>query len=291
MAKKKEPENNLELAKNEKENEKVEEKKSTTTKKNTKKENTKKETSKGANVKKVAEKKVEKVAENEEDTKKQINKTEKRIEDKVSDNKENKAKKITTEGKKVSPKKENKEEVEKKEVEETENMEETSIIPKEETIQIEEIKETIKQKKVVPKEQVEKINKLLFRNIVIAVCVIIYFTFLNLGHMNIKGDIYVTDLKVFSMCTLLIAIALIENAYKKDSGEIALYGVEMIVLSLLTVSLIYVNLMLSTRYTYIVSAISYIFGIYYLVKSIIIYIRKRKQYFVEDMKEMINKDE
>lgn len=163
---------------------------------------------------------------------------------------------------------------------------------KEDFISIQEIKKTIKKKQKLPKEEIGKINKRVFQNILVAACIIIYFIFLNLGQMNIQGEVYITDLKVFSMCILLLAIALIEKAYKKDDGEIAVYGIEMIVLSLVTVALIYVNLMLSTRYVFIVTSISYIFAIYYLIKSIVIYFRKRKKYFVDNMKEIIhNKDE
>lgn len=163
---------------------------------------------------------------------------------------------------------------------------------KEDFISIQEIKKTIKKKQKLPKEEIGKINKRVFQNIFVAACIIIYFIFLNLGQMNIQGEVYVTDLKVFSMCILLLAIALIEKAYKKDDGEIAVYGIEMIVLSLVTVALIYVNLMLSTRYVFIATSISYIFAIYYLIKSIVIYFRKRKKYFVDNMKEIIhNKDE
>lgn len=173
-----------------------------------------------------------------------------------------------------------------------EEEEKISNVPVEKMVSIQEIKQTIKKKQKLPKEEIEKINKCIFQNIMVALCIIIYFIFLNLGHINIQGEVYVTDLKVFSMCILLLAIALIEKAYKNDDGKIAIYGVEMIVLSLVTVALIYVNLMLSTRYAYIVTSISYIFAIYYLIKSIVIYIRKRKKYFVDGMKEIINnKDE
>ncbi len=173
----------------------------------------------------------------------------------------------------------------KKAKDEGENVELTT---KEELVSIQEIKKTIKKKQNLPKEEIEKINKYLFQNIMVAICIIIYFIFLNLGHINIQGDVYVTDLKVFSMCILLLAIALIEKAYKKDDGKIAIYGVEMIVLSIVTVALIYINLMFSTRYAYIVTSISYIFAIYYLIKSIIIYLKIRKKYFVDDMKKMID---
>lgn len=161
----------------------------------------------------------------------------------------------------------------------------------EESVSIQEIGETIKEKKSLPKEEIEKINKYLFQNILVAICTILYFIFLNLGQMNIQAEVYITDLKVFSICVLFLAIALIEKAYKQDDGRIAIYGIEMIVLSLITVALIFVNLMLQERYVYIVTSISYIFAIYYLIKSVIIYLKKRKQYFVEDIKEMIQEEE
>lgn len=160
-----------------------------------------------------------------------------------------------------------------------------------ESVSIQEIKKTIDNKEKFPKEEESKINQYIFRNILIAIGIIIYFIFLNLGEINIAQDVYITDLKVFSMCILLLAIGLIENAYKKDDGSIALYGIEMIVLSLTTITLIYVNLMLSTRYNFIVTSISYIFASYYLIKSVIIYLRKRKKYFVDKIKEIIKDKE
>ncbi len=172
-----------------------------------------------------------------------------------------------------------------------EEQEELQVQPKEEVIQIEEIKKAIEKKKVLPKEKREKIYGSLFRNIAVAGVIILYFIFLNLGKLNIKPDVYVTDLKVFSMCILGTAIAIIENAYKKDSGELALYGIETIILALSTVGLIYVELMLSSKYVFIVTAMSYLFAIYYVIKSIIIYIRQRKKYFVDDMKEIIKEEE
>ena len=196
-----------------------------------------------------------------------------------------KSKKTTTEKKTQKVEEKNKAE------ENKEDSKKEKSISKKEEIAIAEITETMKKKNVVPKEELEKINKNLFRNIMIAILIVLYFIFLILGKRNIKNDIYVTDLKVFSMCILFIAIVLIEMAYKKDSGEFAIYGVETIVLSLTTLALIYVNLMFSAQYIFIVSVISFAFVIYYLIKSVIIFIKKKRKYFIDDMKEMINKDE
>ena len=125
----------------------------------------------------------------------------------------------------------------------------------------------------------------------IAIIVMIYCIFLILGFYNIENAVYQTDLKVFAMCILFLAIVLLEKAYKKDSGTLAIYGIEAIVISVITLALIYVNLMLSANYINIVLTISYILAIYYVIKSVIVYIRGRKKYFVDGMKEMINTDE
>ena len=158
-------------------------------------------------------------------------------------------------------------------------------------IKIDEIKKTIKIKKKIPTEEMYKINKVIFKNLLMAVAVITYFLFINLGYINIKNDVYIIDLKVFSMCILLLAIVLLENAYKKDNGSIAIFGIEMIVASIISVSLIYINLMLANSYIAITASISFIFAIYYLIKTIIIYLKMKKAYFVNDMKEIINPED
>lgn len=169
--------------------------------------------------------------------------------------------------------------------------EDTQVVKKEQWISLKEIKKTITAKNNLPKEENEKINRHLFQNIMVAIVIMVYFIFLNLGKNNIQNTVFVTDLKVFGMCIMLLAIALMEKAYKEDSGRIAVFAIEMIVLSLTTVLLIYIDLIFSTRFEFIVTAISYIFAIYYLIKSIIIYLKKRKKYFVDDMKEIIKGEE
>ena len=158
-------------------------------------------------------------------------------------------------------------------------------------IKFEEIKNIFKKKKAVPKENLKKINQPVFQNILMAIIVIVYFIFLILGFNNIENSIYQTDLKVFSFFTLLKAIVLLEKAYKNNNGKLAMFGVETIFIAIITLALIYINIMLSDRYVGIVLSISYILAIYYVIKSIILYIRGRKKYFVDDMKEIMKTDE
>lgn len=194
--------------------------------------------------------------------------------------------------KKVESKKEEDNSKEQKEIENEEQVEETAVIEEPiKAIRIDEIRKAIKSKKKIPTEEMYKINKVIFKNLLMAVAVITYFLFINLGFINIDNDVYIVDLKVFSMCILLLAIVLIENAYKKDNGSIAIFGIEMIVASIISISLIYVNLMLAGSYIAITASISFIFAIYYLVKTIVIYLKMKKAYFVNDMKEIINPED
>ena len=158
-------------------------------------------------------------------------------------------------------------------------------------IKFEEIKNIFRKKKKIPKEDLKKIIKPVFYNIVTAIGIIIYFIFLILGYYNIERLAYQTDLKVFAICILFLAIVLLEKAYKADSGKIAMFGIETIVLAIATVGLIYVNLMMSSNYINIVLVISYVILIYYIVKSIIIYQKGKKKYFIDNIKEIINTEE
>ena len=158
-------------------------------------------------------------------------------------------------------------------------------------IKFEDIKSIFTKKNKLPKETLKQINKPVFYNILVAIVVLAYMIFLILGFYNIPQIVYQVDLKVFSLLILFLAIVLLEKAYKKDSGKIALYGVEAIVLATVTMALIYINLMFSSKYVNIVLIISYILAIYYVIKSIVIYLREKKKYFVDDMKEIINTEE
>ena len=61
-------------------------------------------------------------------------------------------------------------------------------------------------------------------------------------------------------------------------------------LAITTMSLIYINLMCQNKYIYVTSISSLVFAVYYIVKSITIYKINKKKYFMDRMKEIIDKD-
>ena len=182
-----------------------------------------------------------------------------------------------------------KEEVENKdEQNEISNKNEKKQLTKNEIKQMQEtIEKEMKSNKQIPEAELNKINTRVFQSICLAIIMMFYFNFIILGFINIENAVFLVDLKVFSLVVLVIAIGTFEYAYKKDSGRHAIHGIEVLVIALITISLIYVNIMMADKFIPITVMITYIFAIYYIAKAIIIYKKMKKQYFINNMKEII----
>lgn len=142
------------------------------------------------------------------------------------------------------------------------------------------------------KEEKNKLYKKLFKNIMIAIIISIYFIFLNLGNINIDANIFLTDIKVFSIIILGISIIIFEKAYKNDSGELTINAIEILILACHTLSLIYVTNIFKFDFKYYVLTSSYIFSIYYTFKDIIIYTRENRKYLkqLSDISDIVKKE-
>ena len=199
-----------------------------------------------------------------------------------------KNKKSTTKKEKPSTQK-NKEKIKEEIVEEPIEENKKSI----EKIDIKKIQETLKKeitaKKVIPKEEQDKMNVEVFKNIAIAIVMVVFLNFIILGFINIENSVFLVDLKVFAVSILAIAIGVFEYAYKKDSGKIAIYGIETLILAFAMLAFIYLDIMCHSNFVIITVLITYTIAIYYTVKSIIIYQKMKKQYYINSMKEIIKK--
>ena len=199
-----------------------------------------------------------------------------------------KNKKSTTKKEKPSTQK-NKEKIKEEIVEEPIEENKKSI----EKIDIKKIQETLKKeitaKKVIPKEEQYKMNVEVFKNIAIAIVMVVFLNFIILGFINIENSVFLVDLKVFAVSILAIAIGVFEYAYKKDSGKIAIYGIETLILAFAMLAFINLDIMCHSNFVIITVLITYTIAIYYTVKSIIIYQKMKKQYYINSIKEIIKK--
>ena len=134
-----------------------------------------------------------------------------------------------------------------------------------------EIKSTKNEKKNNPKKI--KVKKDIIRNILIALVITIYFIFIALGVTTIPVTEYTLDLKTFAIFTAIIAIIIFERAYKKDENYLALHGIEMIFVGIETLVILQLYLAQSEYLKNVLIGITSGMILYYIIKSIVIYIK------------------
>lgn len=154
------------------------------------------------------------------------------------------------------------------------------------------IEEEIKERKKVPEEVKLKIRKEIINNLLLALFVVSYFIFINLGYRNIKQTVFITDMNVFSISALLITILLFEQSYKKESGKLLAIGIEVFFIALITLVIPYAFYYLSDKYKIMAQVMGAVFTVYYLLKCLVISKKMKKNYFKEanDIKDIVKKD-
>ena len=137
-------------------------------------------------------------------------------------------------------------------------------------LQLEKIEREIKTQAVITEEKKNKIHKKIFQNIAIAIGIVLYFIFINLGFANIKPETFYKDLQVFSIISIIFTIVLMEKAYQKDNNEFTLFAIESLVFSICTLCTIYIRNYYSTQFVCSINVIAILFAIYYVGKCIVI---------------------
>lgn len=150
-----------------------------------------------------------------------------------------------------------------------------------------------KKNKKLPKEISQEILKKMFGSLLRAVGIMFYFMILNLAYSTMKQERLIGDIEVFAGVFLLVGIVFLEKAYKRDSGTIAINGIEFLVLSLHSLSIMHVITMFKYDFRFYLLTSSYVFSVYYVLKAIILYTKGRKDYLnsLSDISEIVKKEE
>lgn len=85
----------------------------------------------------------------------------------------------------------------------------------------------------------KNILNIISRNVISLSLIELFLGFMYLGYRNLDMKVFVVDLRVFSALLLFLSIYIIEKAYKKDSGIMAITGIEVLVLAIITLVLPY----------------------------------------------------
>lgn len=155
-----------------------------------------------------------------------------------------------------------------------------------------EMQEKLEEKIKLPREIKEKQNKIAMENFFYAIFMSVYFLFLNMGFHNIVKHIFVVDTQVFSGVALVTAIILFEKAFKKENGNIAIHGIEILVLAIITLFIPFIYYM-NMDFTGLIMVILIAgFNLYYLTKVVVISLKIQSEYrtSLSDVKKIIKKE-
>lgn len=141
------------------------------------------------------------------------------------------------------------------------------------------IEKEINNKKQLPIDQVNKINKKIFENMLIADFVIAFLLFISLESLNIETSIFIRNLKIFSIMLILFTVAMFEYSYSKENVNIFVHGLECFFLSLFTLLSTYLYAIYFRNFQFIVVIATLIATTYFILKSLTIYLWMRKKYF------------
>ena len=83
-------------------------------------------------------------------------------------------------------------------------------------------------------DNIKRLISVFLKNVFILTIFVFYFFLLSLFYLKLNPENKILLTKISSMIVLFIGIFIIEISYRKDSGKIALIGIETIMISFIT---------------------------------------------------------
>ncbi len=153
------------------------------------------------------------------------------------------------------------------------------------------LKEDLSKNKKITPELKEKMRRILFKNILVIIFIILYLLILTLAFYKMELNTLALDLKVISVGFLVFAILKFEKGYKEDKEGIFLTGVEALVLALMT---LFMTALISEEeqiFKNVILGTGIIATVYYLLKSYVLRrkIKKEHKMKISDVRDIVGK--
>jgi hypothetical protein len=151
----------------------------------------------------------------------------------------------------------------------------------------------IAEQRKIPQELKDQLDNYTFINLVISIALMMYMIVINLFYLDAELIIFSTSMKIFSMILISIDIAFFEIAYRKDNIRIWINAFELLVCSILVLSIQYIYLYANEMLKMLYMLIPVFCSIYYVGKTIVMHIvtTKRYQSNLSDVKELVKDEE
>ena len=141
----------------------------------------------------------------------------------------------------------------------------------------------------IPKDVKNRIYTRLFKEFCIAILTVIYFIFVNFGYSKLSQMVFTNVLYCFSGALIASTVVLFEVSYRKVNEAIGLHGVEMLILSVISLFMPYVYFHRGKTVMMLYSLMGLYIGIYYAVKALVVYVKEIRKYknSLSDVKEIV----
>lgn len=151
----------------------------------------------------------------------------------------------------------------------------------------------IDEKRKLPEDLIGKLDNYTFINLMISIALMIYMLAINVLYLNEPIQIFSTSIKIFAMLLIIIDVAIFEIGYRKDNIQIWIHGFELLICSILVLSLQYVYLYAHNILKNIFMLLPIFYSIYYVAKIIVEHIIETKKYRnnLSDVKELVKDEE
>ena len=150
------------------------------------------------------------------------------------------------------------------------------------------IPDAIKEKKMLPIEIKNQIVNNIFFNCVTFMLMLIITLIINISFYQFAIRDFDSYIDIIQIFCAIISIGVLEVGYRKDSGKIAIYGIELLLFS---IAVLFVPYMYVSKgiFEFLRNTIT-VFFVYYIVKSVVTSIRIRHCYIrdnMSDVKELV----
>lgn len=135
--------------------------------------------------------------------------------------------------------------------------------------------------------------KKITKDIIIAICLVMYVLILALAYTRISIDRLSKDIEVFAGVFLVLGLLGLEKAYKSDEGKTAITAIEFLVMSFYSLSIMHIIALIKCDFINYMFISAGIIGVYYLIKEIIVFTKQKKEDLknLSDISEIVKKDE
>ena len=153
------------------------------------------------------------------------------------------------------------------------------------------IEEKIEKSKQLPQEIKDRIDEIFFYNNVIATIIMFFFAVINYSYYKFPTNEFMNVSKVMALGMAIVSILVFETSYRKENLKITLYAVECLFCAILTAFIPYVYIYSEDIYRGFIMTLPLVFAAYYVLKTIVSYIRKWTKYrreTITDIKEILD---